>query len=197
MDHACRCWIVISFLLLAGCGRQVPTLYRFADLPAEDTCRIALLPLVDRGNYPRGATILYKILLTELVAAGHFKVVQEGDVLDLYQQLLIYPNRQPTQEQLSIIGGRLGVGLFVGGDILEMQQQKSSFATETDLTFVLRIFDGRSGRMLWTTYHRRRGDYYQKVLHFGRINTITGLARKMVEEVIDLWLEEGMVPCAR
>ncbi|HEB51211.1 MAG TPA: hypothetical protein ENI89_11450 [Desulfobulbus sp.] len=199
MDRFCRVWAVLLVLLLAGCARQVPTLYRFADLPARGSCRIALLPLVDKGSYPRGATILSKVLRSELVSSGHFRVVQEGDILDLYRQLLLYPNRQPNQEQLRIIGGRLGIGLFVGGDILEMRQgqAKGGIAPDTDLTMILRIYDGGTGRLLWSTYHRRQGSHYQKVLHFGRINTVTGLARQMAREVIGLWLEEGMEPCAR
>ncbi len=197
MDRLCRVWAVLFFLLLAGCGRQEPTLYRFADLPARGTCRIALLPLVDKGDYPRGAAILSKVLLSELVSSGHFQVVQEGDILDLYRQLLIYPDRQPNQEQLRIIGGRLGIGLFIGGDILEMRQVKGAIAPETSLTMILRVYDGASGRLLWTTYHRRRGSSYQEVLHFGRVNTITGLARRMAHEVVELWLEKGMEPCTR
>ncbi len=198
MAHLCRQGaVLLLLLLLAGCGRQVPTLYRFADLPARGTCRVALLPLVDKGDYPRGAAILSRVLFSELVASGHFRLVRQGDILDLYRQLLIYPDRQPNQEQLRIIGGRLGVGLFVGGDILEMRQVKAAIAPETELTMILRIYDGGSGRLLWTTYHRRRGSYYREVLHFGRINTITGLARQMAREVVGLWLGEGMTPCAR
>ncbi len=197
MNRLGRLGAMIIILLLAGCGRQVPALYRFADLPARGTCRVALLPLVDKGGYPRGAEILSRVLLSELVTSGHFQVVREGDVLELYRQLLLYPNRQPNQEQLRIIGGRLGVGLFIGGDILEMREVKSTPAPETGLTMILRIYDGSSGRLLWTTYHRRRGSRYQKVLHFGRINTITGLARQMTREVVRLWRDGGMQPCTR
>ncbi len=191
------CCIVILWLLLAGCAREVPKLYDFAGLPEKGACRIAVLPFIDKGTYPRGAVILYKVFVSELVASGNFKVVLEGDIRDLYKQLMIYPNAQPNQEQLEVIGGRLGAVLFIGGDILKMQQRKSRNTMETDLTFILRIYDGVSGRVLWETYHRRQGDYYQKVLHFGRINTITGLARQMSREVIDLWLEKGMTPCPR
>jgi len=197
VSRPCSCCIVILWVLLAGCAREVPKLYDFADLPEKGACRMAVLPFVDKGSYPRGAAILYKVFVSELVASGKFQVVLEGDILDLYKQLMIYPNAQPNQEQLEVIGGRLGAVLFVGGDILKMQQRKSRNTMETDLTFILRIYDGVSGRVLWETYHRRQGDYYQKVLHFGRINTITGLARQMSREVIDLWLEKGMKPCPR
>lgn len=189
--------IVIVFIFLAGCAREVPRLYEFADLPENGACKIAVLPLVDKGSYPRGASIVYKVLVAELVASGHFQVVLEGDILELYKQLMIYPNVQPDQEQLKILGGRLGATLFIGGDILKMQERENRNIVETDLTFILRMYDAADGRMLWETYHRRRGDDYQKLLHFGRINTITGLARQMTREVIRLWLENGMIPCSR
>ncbi|MDW7772479.1 MAG: hypothetical protein SCH71_06255 [Desulfobulbaceae bacterium] len=190
-----RILLILVMLALPGCGK-VPMVHEFASMPGDAACRVALLPLIDKSTYPRGAAVFYKILLSELIASGHFQVVEEGDVLELYRQFKIYPNVQPSSEQLKMIGGRLGTTLFVGGDILRMEEHKTGGFLESNLTVVLRLYEGQSGTQIWTTYHRRRGSDYQQVLHFGRINTLTSLAKEMSREIINLWLEKGMKTCA-
>ncbi len=194
------CYKVAAFFalcLLVACSSATPRLDKMAPLPGNFTCRVAVLPFQDHGNYPRGAELFYKVFSAELVSAAAFQVVQEGDVLDLYRQLTIFPTREPTLEQLRIIGSRLGVQLFIGGDIMRMVERRSGLDVATELTVVLRIYDGRTGRLLWETYYKRRGKDYRIVMNFGRINTITGLARRMSKEIINLWLEQGMNQCAK
>jgi len=186
-------------LILTSCARQVPVVHELSPMPEGAACRVTVLPLIDKSTYPMGGSVLYKILLTELVASGNFKVVDEGDVLELYRQFRIFPNQQPTSEQLKMIGGRLGSSLFIGGDLLEMDERRAAGRAgdflETEMAFVLRLYDGTTGNELWTTYHRRRGKDYQQVLHFGRINSITSLAKMMSREILTKWLEQGMQPC--
>jgi len=187
---------VLILLVLAGCARKVPSVEEFYAMPAKAACRVTLLPMIDKSSFPRGSVVFYKIFLAELVASGHFQVVEEGDVLELYRQFRMYPNRQPSSEQLKMLSGRLGTTLFVGGDVLEMEENKAGEFIDTKLTIVLQLYDGNTGRKIWTTYHRRRGSDYQQVLHFGRINTVTSLARQVSREIINLWFEKGMTPCA-
>ncbi len=197
MRRCCRIAVLFPLLLLVACSSAVPRLNMMRPLPGNFTCRVAVLPFMDRGAYPRGAELFYKVFSAELVSAAAFKVVREGDVLDLYRQLTIFPTREPSLEQLKIIGSRLGVQLFIGGEILKMVERRSGRDVVTELTVVLHIYDGKTGRLLWETYYKRRGKDYRTVLHFGRINTITGLAQRMSQAIINLWLEQGMNQCAK
>ncbi len=198
MIHWCSRIASLLFLfLLVACSSAAPRLDKMAPLPGNFTCRVAVLPFMGTGGYPRGAELFNKVFSTELVSAAAFQVVQEGDVLDLYRQLTIFPTQEPTLEQLKIIGSRLGVQLFIGGDILRMVERRSGRQVVTELTVVLRLYDGRTGKLLWETYYKRRGKDYRAVMHFGRINTITGLARRMSKEIINLWLEQGMNQCSK
>jgi len=194
------CYKVAAFFalfLLVACSSATPRLDKMEPLPGNSTCRVAVLPFLERGGYPRGAELFYKVFSAELVSAAAFQLVQEGDILDLYRQLTIFPSQEPNLEQLRIIGSRLGVQLFIGGDILKMVERRSGGEVVTELTVVLRLYDGRTGKLLWETYHKRCGRDYRTVMHFGRINTITGLARRMSKEIINLWLEQGMNKCIK
>lgn len=188
------CCLCILFFLI-GCGRQLPVVQKIAPLPAQGSCSIAVLPFLNESTYPQGGAIVNKVFLSELAGSGHFQIIQEGDVLELYQQLFLYPNQLPNREQLEMIGGRLNPDLFVGGVVQKMAKQKTGNFVDTELTLGLLLYDGKSGEILWTTYHRRLGGEYQQLLHLGRINTITGLARRMSQEIITDWLKQGMTPC--
>ncbi len=187
--------IIALLLLLGGCGPRLPALQTFARPPAGGTCRVALLPFVNHSDYPQGALIAMRILQAELMRSGRFTVLPEGDVREIYRELKMYPNERPTREQLEIIGGRMDAGIFIGGEILTMQEDDSGLAPKSRLTMILRLYDGATGKMFWSTYHRRRSEDYRQVLHFGRINTVTSLVRRMIDEIIALWREQGLQPC--
>jgi hypothetical protein len=95
-----------------------------------------------------------------------------------------------------MIGGRLNADLLVRGTVQKMVEEKSGTFSTTELTVILHLYDGRTGQLLWVTYHHRLGSEYQQVMHLGRINTITGLALRMSKEILTDWLEQGMVPCS-
>lgn len=195
MKYWSRCSLIFILFLLVGCGKEMPIIQKLAPLPPQGSCKIAILPLLDKSSYPQGGDITYKVLLGELVATGRFQLVPEGDIREIYRQLLIYPQQQPNREQLVMIGGRINPDLFIGGTILKMHERKQGDHVNTELTLILHLYDGKSGQLLWSTYHRRRGSEYQQVMHLGTINTITALARRMSQEIIADWLEQGMITC--
>lgn len=191
-----RIVFIIVLLTLTGCAGKFPALQESSSMPVDAACRVTILPFIDKGSFTRGGAVFAKVFLTELIASGHFQVVEEGDVIELYQQFKIFPNQQPDSEQLKKISGRLGTTLFVGGEILKMEEHKQGVYLDPGLTVMLRLYSGQTGEEVWTTYHSRRGKDYQQVLHFGRINTLTSLAKEMSGEIITLWLEKGIIPCA-
>ncbi len=187
--------LCLALFLFTACGKQVPMVQKLAPLPEQATCTIAILPFLNESSYPQGGDIVGRIFLSELAASGHFNVLQEGDVHTIYQQLLIYPNRLPIRQQLEMIGGRLNADLLVSGIVQKMYQRDKGNFVDTELTFILPLYNARTGELLWLTYHRRLGAEYQQFMHIGRIKTITALARRMSQEIITDWLNQGMLPC--
>lgn len=182
--------------LLSGCGGRTPMLQELAPLPPDAGCRVAVLPLINRGDYPGGNELLYKVFTSELAASGQFHLVNEADILKVYQQLTIFPTRMADENQMQVIASRLGATLFIGGDILRMVERPAGHEVHTELSLVIRLYDGKTGGLLWETYHKRRGRDYKSVLHFGQINTVAGLSKQMVREIIELWMKNGMAACS-
>jgi len=195
MLSAFRSALPILFLLLGGCGSELPALQTFARPPANGSCTMVLLPFADRSGYPQAADIFTSIFYARLGRDTGYTLLPAGDISDLYIQLKMYPGQRPTRDQFKMISSRLDAGIFISGEILTMEEDLESHPPRTRLALLIRLYD-RQGTMFWSTYHRRRGEDYRQVLHFGRINTITSLARRMADEIIQLWQEKGLQPCA-
>ncbi|MHB1349178.1 MAG: hypothetical protein C4563_00400 [Desulfobulbus sp.] len=188
-------WLAAAFLL-TGCGATLPRLEVLADLPETPQCRVAIMPFVYPGDFPRGAVIVYKAFASEMAAVEGLEVVPEGDVRQLYRQLLLYPTDLPNEEQLRIMARHLGAETVVVGEIQQMSEREAD-VVNTELTLIINLHSGESGKLLWSTYHRRRGEEYRNVLHYGRVNSMSGLARRMSAEILTTWIDNGMKQCTK
>jgi len=187
------------FLSLAGCGlRSRPMVMKQAPLPDEgNVCRVAVLPFSNQCGYPLADTVFYRIFVAELLESGNYLVSQEGDVRKIYRQMKVIIGRTPDIEQIRALAGRLGVQMVISGSVLEMRD-KTEYGRklEPSIAVVVRILDAESGRTLWTTFVRREGGDYRKVMHFGVINTVSALAKRVSKEILEAWFEEGLHRCS-
>jgi hypothetical protein len=165
-------------------------------LPAEQACRVAVLPFSSESDYPLAELIAYKIFSAQFSALDGAWVAQEGDVSKVYQNLRIFPGQLPTPEQLQILASRLNVQLLIVGHVVEMRENPGpNNSINPVLALRIDIVDGPTADTLWSTYHRRQGVDYQKAMHFGQIHSVTGLCRQLSDEIITLWIKKGFSRC--
>jgi TolB-like protein len=186
----------LAALLLSACGPSLPALDRLAPLPGDRICRIAVIPFASETDFPQAASIFYRVFLSELVRSGQFDVVQEGDVREVLYDLRVLPGQQPEREQMKILGDRLGVAVAITGSIVEMAEVPQGQEIDPVLAVTVRIVNAESGDTLWSTYHRREGEQYRKVMHFGMVNNVTSLAHRVSDEIMACWFRGGLVGCA-
>ena len=186
---------IFPLCFVSGCGSKQPVLHKMAPLLLDEYCKIAVLPFVNETNFSNGDIILQKVFVAELIKNGEYLVSQEGDIRKLFQQIKIFPGHSPDYEQLRIIADRLNVQLIITGQINEMNENELGRGVNPSIGVLLHIYDANTGSCLWSTYHRRDGEQYRKILHFGKINSITSLAQAMSQEVINKWFAEGLKKC--
>jgi hypothetical protein len=187
----------VLMLCISGCATELPNLQRLRPLPADDhICRVAVLPFTSESDYPQAAFIVAKVMSAELNTLGNYIVTQEGDVDKLYQQLRILPGQSPTQDQLQILANRLNTQLLFTGHVIDMRENPGeNKSVNPVLTVQVDILDGRTADTLWSIYHRRQGLDYQKAMHFGVINSMAGLCKQVVAEIINLTFKKGLAQC--
>ena len=181
--------------LLPGTDR-LPLLGQVDPLPPGPICRVAVLPFSNESDFYMGDAIVSKVFTAHFQEWGQFQLIQEGDILKIYQQLRIFPGRFPSDDDLLIIADRLKVQLLISGRILEMEETRDFIGLLNPMIFMeIKILDGRSGDTLWKTFHRRQGIDYHTVMHFGAIQTFTGLSKQMAVEITNLWSNKGLFQC--
>jgi hypothetical protein len=186
-------FIVLLGILIAGCStKELPILSKNRPMPSRPICRVAVLPFFNETKFPYGDAVFSKVFAAELQAASDYFLIQEGDILKAYQQLHILPGMSPNVEKLQIIADRINAQLLITGSIIGMRMQKGK---NPSISVEVEIHDGRSGETIWATLHRRDGLYYNAVMHFGTIHTVTGLSKQMAVEIINLWLKKGLQQC--
>ncbi|WP_158508714.1 hypothetical protein [Thermosulfidibacter takaii] len=185
-----------SFLLFA-CGGKFPIVYKSQSLKKKRVCKLAVLPFYDETRYPMGGLFLYRIFIAKLVERNKYDVVTEGDVRRIMIQQKLLPGETPGLEFYLAIVENLGVDAVITGRVVEMEEVKEKHEVIPKLAFWLEVRDARNGEVLWSTYHKRSGEYYRKIMHFGVIHTLTALAAKMFDEVLDEWEKEVLEECRR
>lgn len=193
--------LILSLLLfpLSGCSLKKPVLFKMAPLPDDGRiCRVAVLPFSNQTKYAGGSSLVTGVFTSELVKSDIGLVGLEGDVRKILLQHRILPGRTPTIDQLKSMADRLGVQLLILGEIFEMRD-KLNYGSVLNpvISIVVRIVDADSGRSLWTTFHKREGVDYQKVMHWGMESTITGLAVRASNEIISAWQDGGLHKCEK
>ncbi len=185
---------IIGGLILAGCGRQAPHLQRYSLNPIQ-TCRVGILPLINKTDYNQGDKILYRILLSQLVSQQTWDITLEGDVIDLYRELHIKPWTHPSPGQLQIIASRLNADILIGGEILQMRETMEGNYINPHIELQLSVYNSTTGTRLWSTYHKKQGTDYRKVMHFGINNSVSQLGHNIIKEILLLWKEEALLQC--
>ena len=187
--------VIALGLLLSGCGGKDPHLQRYSSGKSIQTCRIAILPFINKSAYDQGDKILYRILLSQLVIAQRWDVALEGDMNDLYRQLHIRPWHHPTPEQLQIIASRLNADILIGAEVLQMQEAIEGNYVNPRIEVQLNVYRGDTGTRLWSTYHKKQGLDYRKVMHFGLNNSVSQLGTTIIKEILSLWKDEALLHC--
>jgi hypothetical protein len=152
-----------------------------------------VLPFTDKTDNTEISIAIYRIFISELIKHGDFQISQEGDVRTVLRQVKMVPHvHDPTIEQIQIIGNYLNVPYLIVGKVLEAGTYKShSNENVPYLVIEVKLVDTASGRTVWLTYHRRTGEEYRKVMHFGAIYTVSELSGFVSREIIARWATKG------
>jgi len=183
------CWGLLLFLL-TNCGIHLPQT-ELSYKGKRHPCHVAILPFTNETKQVRLGRLVYRIFLSQLSMSKDFQVIEEGRVRNLLRLERCLVGHEPPPRVLRVLGQRLKVEAIITGTVLEAEEDPE----HVSLAFIIWVRDSKTGDLLWSTYHARRGEEYQKVLHFGKVFTLTSLTERMVQEILNDWEKKGLGGC--
>ncbi len=198
-----RSWFLRIFCMLLlmmfiwSCSPPRRTITKVAGKTLEvKVCRVVLLPFVNESRSPQLSTQAYRIFLSEIVQSKLFQIEPEGDL-----RHFLYRNRVRTDtiwnnQLYALLAQQLGVDAVIVAYIRDSNLVAgASGSRNAFVSLQVELHEAHSGRLLLSSFLRRTGDDYAKVLHFGVVDTVSGLLQRMFLEIISEWQEKGVSGC--
>ncbi len=181
---------LLAIFIICACSSSLPRV-DVVRSGLKHPCRVIILPFVNQTDNPSIGRFLYRILFSELIESNMFQVVPEGTVRRFMTMERCLIGQPLSPELTKLLAKRTGAEAIISGEVIQVVDR----GEDIQLAFNIWVRDIQTGKLLWNTYHRRSGEDYRKALHFGRIYTLTGLAKRMVDEVIKSWQKRGLGGC--
>ena len=187
----------LFFLLLPACaGKNRPITKLFTPAEGAKVSRVAIFPFSDAHASTELALKTERIFFSELVNSALFEVVPEGDVKLFFRRNRIIPGTVFTTPQLATVHSQLAVDAVIIGRINEAGRSGGRGRNAGNfISLQLEIVDTRTGKKLATTFLRRAGSDYKKIIHFGMVATESGLLGHMAREIFAEWRRQGLGGC--
>ncbi len=183
-------WLTgVVLLMCVSCSGGGPEL-RIAVNREPGICKVAVLPFINQTDREGVGEMLTRVVISEMVKSG-LEVAEEGAIKKFLERERCAPGRCAPATLVKKMGQEFGVKAVVGGVVTEARQ----VGDQVKLGFFFWVKDTRDGHFMWGTYYVREGEDYRKVFHFGKISSISGLARKMVEEIVETSMERSLFRC--
>lgn len=188
--------LVLLLLTVSGClSQRSPQVRLAAATSGRSVCRLAVLPFTNETGQPAAAVQVYRIFTSELIAAGAYQVEPEGEVYFFLNRSRLRPGDLFDSENYAELARQLEVDVIVRGRVIALESRKGANGSVPHCALQIDLLSADNGELLASTYHRRSGDDFQKVLHFGTIRTTSELLAQISREVITAWKKKGLSHC--
>ncbi len=192
------CTLLVLAFYLGGCNKR-RGLDTMATLPndGQQICSVAVFPFTNETSYKGADLLAYRVFVAELVRTGLFDVMLEGEVRSFFRENRILLGSVVIRDFYVKMGKTMGVDGVILGTVLAMDEEVEGKDTVIPKASIrLELIRIKDGRPVVTSYHRRSGDDFRKIMHVGVVQTIPDLMSRMTKEVVWEWKEEGLMGCA-
>ena len=150
--------LVLVLFSLTGCSatRNLDSFVR-QEISLDFYKTVAILPLENHSTDPYAAARCREIILTEVMAAGLFDVVEKGQVDSRLKAEAIDVGVPIDTALLRRLGQRLGVQGLLMGSVDTVGESRIGNSVYPELSMSLRLVDTESGLVVWQASGRGSG----------------------------------------
>lgn len=190
-------WILLLCLTGYGCGlHQGPQVRLAAGARGANICRLAVLPFTSEADRTAEAVQVYRIFTGELIASGRYQVEPEGEMHFFLNRNRLRVGELLNSQHYLKLADDMQVDALIRGRIITLDQQKTADGEVPHCALQIDLLAAQDGELLASTYHRRSGEDFQRILHFGTVRTTSELVALVAHEVITAWEKKGFKQCS-
>ncbi len=192
-----RTVVLLLLCSIVGCTRGGEYVYTVAPQLQPRLCRVALLPLLNETENSTAATLCYRTMVTELIAAPQMQVCNPADMRSVLRRSQTFPSEiySAPASVFEGMAGELQVDGYIRGKVLTFTQEYADSNTKVPLITLQIELLKVDGSLISQVFYSRRGDDYRSLMHYGVVYSYTELAARMTRELIAKWVEQGQVGC--
>lgn len=173
----------VAFSLVSGCAHN-PRIYNLEGYQRPSSARIALLPLENLSGAEGAGQRVTDLVLVELLKLGRYDVVEPGEVESALLEYRIRSTNRLSLAEADSIGQKLNCQYLFLGSVLEYDLVQIGATQIPVVALAARILEAKTGRIIWASYHSRRGNDSETIFGLGRVPTLEQLSRAVVEDVM-------------
>ncbi len=194
MSKRTGCGLLLVLLLcLAGCSGNRSLQTKVIAGAGTKMCSIAILPFENWARSQEVALLGERIFTSQLIQTSRFNIVQTGDVGMFFLRQRLRPGTSLFKSQLSAMANQLGADVVIQGRIVDAGSVRQYGGGKVPfLSLAFNIYEANTGRLILNTVYQNQGDDYRKIMHFGVETTMSGLAGRMSQEIIEDWFSKGI-----
>ena len=191
-----RFTMAVLLLIGAGCAAQRGPDTRMTATPAGPVCRIAVLPFSNDAKQPQAGLAAFRIFMGEMMGTGRFQIIPEGEVHMFLTRNRLRPGDLWDTVHYAEFASQFGADVLIRGKVADCAVVTVHEAGNIpQLAMQVEMVEAGTGRILLSTFHRRKGDDYRKTMHFGIIHTLSELMAQVSREIAEDWYEKGIQGC--
>jgi len=175
--------LCLLLLALLSCAHP-PRIYLRPQTDLSEFKRIAVLSFDNLSGEEDAGEKITEIFTVELLRMGSFSVAEPGRVKKAVMEKRIRTTRDMDIEAVRWLGESLEVDLILAGSVLDFSAEESAGKKVPMVTVISRLVQAESGVTVWTAYQSRQGDDKESLFGWGRITSLSELARLAVSEML-------------
>lgn len=147
--------------------------------------KIAVLPFANLSSDNLAAPRVTRALVTELLMAARFQIVQPEDFVGALQRGGVYPGGDGSYEvaKLKELAEQAGVSGILRGAVTEYQMTRSEAGDTPQIAFDVELLDVATGQVAWRSSIARRGHGRLPILGSGS-RSLARLTQEACEELV-------------
>lgn len=177
---------IIASLLLTGCAAHsgARVTYHDPNMDFSLVRSVAVLPFVNLTNMAKAEDRVRDVFMTMLQATGSVYVLPPGEVARGISRVGLANPSAPTSEDVVKLAKNLEADVAITGTLLEYGEVRSTSATANVISVSVQMFEGGSGRVVWSASTTEGGIGAGKRLFGGGGEAMNVVTAKAVNQLL-------------